>query len=119
MSESKIAEQQSYLYLLTHERLQLHKVGIGTVGKDKGLLRALTEQGWSIQGTWCDSDKRQTFRWERAIYKELEAHIASLDLKEPALTGRRDKHWVEYISASAISLAAITELMERVIRDKK
>lgn len=69
-------EDSSYLYLLTHPELKLHKIGIGTVGADKGHLQQLIDLGWVSQGMWHNSDKRRTFQWEKEIFKELNLRFA-------------------------------------------
>lgn len=109
------ADQPSYLYLLTHQHLQLHKVGIGTVGKDKGLLEKLINEGWSVQGLWHDSDKRITFAWERAVFEELRVKLSVACPEAPGLLGKSDKHWVESISAQAISVSALAQIISTIL----
>ena len=113
------ADQPSYLYLLTHPQLQLHKIGIGTAGKDKGQLELLVAQGWTVYGMWHDGDARRTFQWETAIFKKLEVAFATGETDSPGLIGRRDRSWVESISATAISVVALAELMSTVVSGKE
>lgn len=112
------ADQSSYLYLLTNGNLQLHKIGIGTVGKDKGHLQQLIETGWTVYGLWHADDKGKTFRWEQEIFKQLSAQIDQPEEGSRGLIGRRDRHWVESISASAISVFGLSQLMSTVVSGK-
>lgn len=112
------ADQLSYLYLLTHQQLRLHKIGIGTVGKDKGLLEQLISQGWIVHGLWHESDKRRTFQWERAIFEQIESELSLATPETPGFVGNRDKHWVEGISAQLVSLSEITQLISRIVARK-
>jgi hypothetical protein len=109
------ADQLSYLYLLTHEQLKLHKIGIGTVGKDKGRLQQLINDGWMVHGIWHNSDKRKTFHWEAATFKELAKVIPANSSKTLGLVGRRDRHWVESVGADVITVSALAQLISKII----
>lgn len=112
------SDQLSYLYLLTNEHLQLHKIGIGTVGKDKNHLQQLTQAGWRVHGLWHDGDKRRTFRWEVEIFKQLKAKFDATNTEQSGFIGRSDRHWVESINAQAISLTDLAHLMSAVVSSK-
>jgi len=107
----------SYLYLLTHPDNRLHRVGIGTIGKDKGYLEKLINDGWLVHGLWHDSDKRRTFSWEKEIFRQLEARYPSEQFDESILVGRRDKSWVEGINADLISLSALEALVKKIVAE--
>lgn len=109
------AHQPSYLYLLTHEQLKLHKIGIGTVGQDKGHLQQLIYDGWRAHGIWHNSDKRKTFQWEAAIFKELAKVIPADSSKLLGFVGRRDRHWAESVSADVITVLALAHLMSKIV----
>ncbi len=110
-------DQPSYLYLLTNEHLGLHKIGIGTVGKDKGFLQQLIQDGWTPYGLWHAADSRETFRWEKEVFKELNS--ISTAKPEPSLFhGRSDRHWVESINASAISVTELAQLALAAVTGK-
>lgn len=111
-------DQPSYLYLLTNQDLQLYKIGIGTVDKDKDYLKHLVESGWRVYGLWHDADKRETFKWEREIFKKLEARIVEAEEGSLGFVGRRDRDWVESISASVISERALADLISAVVSGK-
>lgn len=110
-----VADEPSYLYLLTNPGLALHKIGIGTVGKDKGRLQQLIHEGWTVYGLWHAAEKRKTFNWEQTIFKELKSEIGSVT---PSLVGRWDRDWVEGISAQTITITALAELINVVISTK-
>ncbi len=110
-------DQPSYLYLLTHLQLHQHKIGIGTVGKDKGYLQNLIEAGWKAHGLWHADSKIKTFKWEEKVFSHLQ--IISTEKPEPQLfLGRFDKHWVESINALAISITDLSQLISAVVTGK-
>jgi hypothetical protein len=108
----------SYLYLLTHPDLNLHKVGIGTVGKDKGRMQQYLDQGWLSQGIWRHSDKRRTFQWEKEIFAQLQQRFTKLNNGETGFVGKSDKHWFEGVSAGAISSGELSRLISTVVGQK-
>lgn len=108
-------DQSSYLYLLTHPQLKLHKIGIGTAGKDKGRMQQLNDQGWVCSGLWHDSQKRTTFQWEKEIFKQLQLRFAKAAPGTPGFVGKSDRHWFEGISAQVISLTELEQLIARVV----
>ncbi|MFM2155021.1 MAG: hypothetical protein RL382_922 [Actinomycetota bacterium] len=111
-------DQSSYLYLLTHSQLKLHKIGIGTPGKDKGQMAQLIDQGWVSHGLWHDSDKRKTFQWEKEIFKQLQLRFSKLAPDTPGFVGKSDRHWFEAVSAQAISLSELEQLISKIVRKK-
>jgi hypothetical protein len=111
-------DQSSYLYLLTHPQLKLHKIGIGTTGKDKGRMQQLINQGWVSHGLWHNSEKRITFQWEKEIFKQLQLRFAKAALDTPGFVGQSDRHWFESVSTEAISLADIKQLITKVVTKK-
>jgi hypothetical protein len=112
------ADEPSYLYLLTNQKLQLHKIGIGTVGKDKNHLQKLSQAGWIVHGLWHEDNKAKTFYWEQEIFRQLQVKVATATPESPVLVGRSDRNWVESISASAISVNDLAQLMLKVLASK-
>jgi hypothetical protein len=111
-------DQSFYLYLLTHPQLKLHKIGIGTAGKDKGRMQQLIDQGWVSQALWHESDKQRTFQWEKEIFKQLQLRFAKVAPDSPGFVGKSDRHWFESVSAQAISLAELEQLIAKVVTKK-
>ena len=111
-------DQGSYLYLLTHPQLKLHKIGIGTAGKDKGRMQQLIDQGWVSHGLWHNNEKRITFQWEKQIYKQLQLRFAKAAPDAPGFVGQSDRHWFESVSAEAIALAELEQLITKVVTKK-
>jgi hypothetical protein len=109
------ADQPSYLYLLTNQQLKLHKIGIGSVGRDKGRLEQLVHDGWIVHGIWHNSDDGKTYQWEAAIFKQLAKEISTDISKNLGLLGRKDRHWVEGVSAEAITISALENLISKVV----
>ena len=112
------ADRPSYLYLLTNQQLKLHKIGIGTVGKDKNFLQQLIQADWIVHGLWHSADTRESFQWEKVIFKELETQINKADGQPQGFVGRHDRHWIESVSADAISVVALTKLITSVVSAK-
>ena len=111
---SFLADQPSYLYLLTNNDLKLYKIGIGTFGTDRNQLQKLIQAGWIVYGLWHDHDKHKTFQWEREVFKQLHAVVTKADTQAPVFVGRRDRSWVESVNAQAISVEALTELISAI-----
>ena len=112
------ADEPSYLYLATNSSLDLHKIGIGTVGKDKKHMQQLIQAGWRVNGIWHESDKHTTFRWEEEIFTQLTAKFDATNAEQLGFIGRRDRHWVESISSQAISIIDLAELLSTVVSSK-
>lgn len=111
-------DQSSYLYLLTHPELKLHKIGIGTPGKDKGRMAQLIYLGWVSHELWHNSDTRKTFQWEKEIFKQLQSRFATLAPDTPGFIGKSDGHWFEAVSAQAISLSELEQLISKIVTKK-
>lgn len=112
------ADEPSYLYLLTNPKLQLHKIGIGTVGKDKNYLWKLLQAGWIIHGLWHENNSGKTFHWEQEIFKQIKIRVSTTTPESPGLVGRSDRNWFESISADAISITDLAHLMSKVVSSK-
>jgi len=112
---SYFADQSAYLYLLTHQQLKLHKIGIGTVGKDKNRMQQLIQEGWIVHGLWHEGSKRKTFLWEQEIFKQLKVKFSSFESHVPGLMGRSDRNWSESVSAEAISVSEIVKLISLIV----
>lgn len=109
------ADRPFYLYLLTNQKLKLHKIGIGTVGKDKNFLQQLIQADWIVHGLWHSAKKAETFQWEKEIFKLLETQINKPGAQSQGFIGRQDRHWIESVSATAISVTALAQLIMSVI----
>lgn len=103
--------EPSYLYLITHPELKLHKVGIGTVGKDKNRLQSFVTEGWIVAGLWHEESKERTFKYETQFFTRLK----ELTKNDPALgiaaTGKWVGMWAESIDAEKIPLSVVLEMI--------
>lgn len=111
----KVGDMDSYLYLLTNVQLGQHKIGIGTVGKDKNRLQELIHAGWANHGMWHASDKRKCYQWEKEVFRQLKVRFDVTDPDVPGFIGRSDGHWFEGVSAKAISTKELSDLMSTVV----
>lgn len=109
---------ESYLYLLTNAQLGQHKIGIGTVGKDKNRLQELIQAGWAIHSMWHASDKRKSYQWEKEVFRELKERFELAGPDLPGFIGRSDGHWFEGVSAQAISITELAQLISTVVPAK-
>lgn len=105
----------SYLYLLTHPKLKLSKIGIGTVGKDKGRLENLLKDGWLAHGIW-HADQRQTFLWEKKIFAEIKRAVSSEEFIGAEPMGRWVDTWSESVNSEAISTTEIAQIIQKIIK---
>lgn len=80
-------------------------------------MQRLVGDGWKVHGLWHHHDKRTTFQWEKAIFKELEVLISLQNPAVEGFVGKRDGHWVESVSADAISLAALSKIVAKIVFD--
>lgn len=103
----------SYLYLLTHPTLRLHKVGIGTFGKDKGRLEQLFADGWVVFGIW-HGEQKMTFLWEKKIFAEIIKVVSPQKSAEVEPFGKWVDTWSESISADAITAPEISKIIEKI-----
>jgi hypothetical protein len=109
------SDQLSYLYLLTNAQLKLHKIGIGTVGKDKNRMEQLISEGWTAHGLWHDGSTRKVFSWEQEIFTQVKARLLSDGREIADFTGRWEKNWSESIDAAAISVLEIAKLISKIV----
>lgn len=108
------ASQPSYMYLLTHPSLRLHKVGIGTTSKDKGRLEQLINSGWVAFGIW-HGDQRTTFLWEKIFFAEVKKIILAQETSKGEPFGKWVDNWSESISAEELSVTEIAKIIEKII----
>lgn len=109
------SSEPSYLYLLTEPTLKLHKVGIGTAGKDKGRLEQLLKDGWVAYGIW-HSNQRTTFLWEKKIFAEIKKLISSQVSPAVEPFGKWVDTWSESISADAIAVTEIEKIISKIVK---
>lgn len=112
---SYLPSQPAYLYLLTNPDLEEHRIGIGSVARDKNRIQELISQGWIAHGLWHDENKRRTFQWEREIFKQLQNRVVTAGPETPYILGKSDRHWVETVSAKSISAAELATLISEIV----
>lgn len=105
--------EPSYLYLITHPELKLHKVGIGAIGKDKNRLQSFVAQGWIVAGLWHENSNETTFRYETKFFTHLKEMIESSPTLGIEATGKWVGMWSESIDAEKISLQIVLEMIAK------
>lgn len=112
-------DRQSYLYLITHQDLNAHKVGIANVAKEikSDRLRRMKNDGWEIFKVWHFEEGKTPEKIEKLVFKRLriDRNLSSF------LTIGQMKHGgeTETVNADEISLLEIEKIINKVIKGLK
>ncbi len=111
----------SYLYLITHEDLAAHKIGIGNVQEKiridrlKG-NRGFISHGWSVYKIWHFKSGAEATTIETAVFR-----VIRKELKLPPYLSKNDmpktRGESETIDAEAIGLVALEKVVNKVIKE--
>jgi hypothetical protein len=112
-------DKSAYLYLVTHNDLNSHKIGIGNTRPDQSSLdrlHKLTIKKWMIYKKWnftlgahASSVEKEVFR----ILRQEHGIKPFLDKKKMPITGGH----TETIDAALITLVELEKIIKRVIKD--
>ena len=115
--------KKSYIYLITHEVLGAHKVGIGNVQENirKDRLRGsrgFLITGWQIHKTWNTNSGADATEIETAVFRIIRKDLNLMPYlsKEDMPITRGES---ETISADSISLLQLEKIINNVIRNLK
>jgi hypothetical protein len=108
-------DMPGYLYLITHNDLNAHKVGIANLSKTKLADRFYhhQKQGWSLVARWNFESGSNAQNIEREILSKLRKEMGI-----PAYLSKDDMPfggWTETMSADAISLTKLRRMMEKEV----
>lgn len=108
-------ETASYLYLITNNELNSHKVGIGNHKKTNDRLGRFIKTGWEVHKVWEMKTGRDALRVEKAVFK-----ILRKDMKLPIYLSKEnmpktDGH-SETVGSDSISLLQLEKIINKVIR---
>jgi hypothetical protein len=105
----------SYLYLITNDRLNSHKIGIGNYKKNNDRLTKFNKKGWETFKVWNFETGGEAWKIESSVFsiirKELKLPIYLSKEEMPVTEGH-----TETISADAIDLPALEKIVNKVIR---
>ncbi len=112
----------SYLYLITHNRLNSHKVGIGNVRSVKrsweDRLVRFKREGWDIYKVWNFKTGGEALKIEKAVFK-----VIRKDLKLPIHLSKeqmpKTEGQSETINADSITLLELEKIIKKVIKESK
>ena len=112
-------DKQSYLYLITHQQLKAHKIGIGNIAKKlkADRLHRLKLEGWETHQIWNFTDGKKALKFEKEIFKLLRT-----DMKLPIFLSKdqiRNEGYSETINADSITLLELEKIIKRVIKGLK
>ena len=106
----------SYLYLITNNRLNSHKIGIGNHKKVNDRLTKFNRKGWATFKVWNFQTGGEAWKVEtsvfRVIRKELKLPIHLSKGEMPVTEGH-----TETIAADAIDLRALEKVINTVIKE--
>lgn len=108
-------ESPSYLYLITNEKFNSHKVGIGNFKKKSDRLKRFNKMGWQTHRVWKFETGEEALAVEKSVFK-----ILRKDLKLPIHLSKEEmpktEGHTETVDAELITLREIEAIIKRVIK---
>jgi len=105
----------SYLYLITNEELNSHKVGIGNHKKSNDRLARFLKDGWKTFKVWQTNTGAEAIDIESEVFK-----IIRNDLKIPVHLSKeqmsRTEGQTETMNADSITLLELEKIIKKVIK---
>lgn len=111
-------DRSAYLYLMTHQEHNSHKIGIGNTRPDKSSLdriHKLTIRNWRLIKKWNFDLGTDASNVERAVFRALKKEYGIkpfLDKKKMPITGGH----TETVDADSISLLQLERIINGVIK---
>ena len=113
--------KSAYLYLVTHNDLKSHKIGIGNTRQDQSSLdrlHKLTIKKWMIYRKWSFDLGADASSVEKEVFRILRKEHGIkpfLDKKKMPITGGH----TETVDAELITLAELEKIVNKVIKELK
>jgi hypothetical protein len=109
----------SYLYLITHDQLNSHKVGIGNVRPIKrsieDRLNRFSKQGWKIYKVWNFETGGEAWKMESAVFKVIRKDLGlPIHLSKEQML-KTEGH-TETVNADSITLLQLEKIINKVIK---
>ena len=105
----------SYLYLITNQKLNAHKVGIGNIRERNDRVKQFNKKGWITFKIWNTDSGKTAFAIEQEVFRILRKDMnlpIYLSKSEMPITGGH----AETISADSITLLELEKIIKRVIK---
>jgi len=107
----------SYIYLITHEEFQSHKVGIGNKKNNyTDRLRKFNKQGWRTYKVWNFKNGAKVVKLEKSIFNVIRNDMELPIHPSIEQTGKRLGGWSETINADSITLLELENIINKVIK---
>jgi hypothetical protein len=107
-------DKPSYIYLITHEELNTHKIGIGNVKKNNDRLTRFKKKGWKVHKVWSFQSGREALEHEKSVFRIIRKSLRIpiyLSYDEMKSTGGH----AETMDAESITLIKLEKIVERVV----
>ena len=109
-------DKESYLYLITHDKLGAHKIGIGNRAKklQADRLHRLKIEGWEIYKVWNFDHGKKALMIEKQIFQVLRKKLQlPIYLSKDQI---RNEGYSETINADSITLLELEEIIKKAIK---
>jgi hypothetical protein len=108
----------AYLYLITNQAFNAHKIGVGNSGENKknDRIAKFRKYGWQVHKRWDFEKGSMAFGYEQLVLKHLRKELKipaymTLDLMKE--TGGHS----ETVGADSITLIELEKIIKKVIKD--
>ena len=105
----------SYIYLITHDQLNAHKIGFGNHKKREDRLERFNKKGWKTYKVWQTDTGGKAIDIEKEIFK-----IIRKELKIPSYLTKADMPHTgghaETMDADLITLLELEKIIKKVIK---
>lgn len=105
----------SYVYLISNDDLNAHKIGIGNKRKNRDRLRKFMNKGWEPYKVWEFNTGAEALKVEKAVFKILRKDLklpVYLSAEQMPVTGGE----TETIDSDSISLVQLEKIVNEVIK---
>lgn len=108
----------SFIYLITNEKLNAHKVGVGNVNDRENRVQKFGKKGWETHMVWQLENGKTALLVEKIVFKvlrvdlALEVYLSKEDM--PVVGGH-----TETVSADSITLLELEKIIKKAIKGLK
>ncbi len=111
---------RSYLYLITNDELEAHKIGIGnerqTFNKSFDRLGKFTKKGWKVYRIWNFETGDLAWKIEQKALREVRQELKIPIFLSVEQMGKRLGGQTETVSAESITLLDLEKIIKKVIK---
>jgi hypothetical protein len=105
----------SFIYLITNEKLNAHKIGVGNVNDREDRVQKFRKKGWETHKVWQIKTGKSALQIEKLVLKvlrkdlALEVYLSKEDM--PVVGGH-----TETVSADSITLLELEKIIKKVMK---